>query len=185
MLKTIEKVIEFLLWESRLIVFLAVISSIISAVVLVIMGTYDVYLILKEFPGAFSDTAHFEKFHREAITHIIGAVDAFLITTVLLIFGIGLYELFISRIDHIDSDTQSAQILAIHSLDQLKEKLGKVIVMVLVVTFFKYALEMKYKDIQDLLYLAIGILLVALALYFMHKEPKKKAAENSDSSEGA
>ncbi len=175
MLKSIEKAIEWLLWEVRLIVFLAVVSSIVSAIVLVIMGTYDVFLTVKELMHAFSDKAHYDAFHKEAITHIIGAIDAFLITTVLLIFGIGLYELFISKIDRIESDNTSAKILEVHSLDQLKEKLGKVIVMVLIVTFFKYALDMKFETMLDLLYLAIGILLIALALYFQHKDsPKEK-----------
>lgn len=169
MLKAIENAIERALWEVRLIIFLAVISSIVSAVVLVIIGTYDVFLVVGELGDAFSDKAHFEAFHKKAITRIIGAMDAFLITTVLLIFGVGLYELFISKIDQIEKDGQSAQILKIHSLDQLKEKLAKVIVIVLIVTFFKYALEMKYENVVELLYLALGILLVSLALFFLHK----------------
>ncbi|MCK4739513.1 MAG: YqhA family protein [Deltaproteobacteria bacterium] len=170
MFKKIEKAIEFLLWESRLIVIFAVVSSIVSAFVLVLMGTYDVLLIVKELPRAFSDATHYEHFHKEAITHLISAIDSFLITTVLLIFGIGLYELFISKIDRIESDNQSAKILEIHSLDQLKEKLAKVIIMVLIVTYFKYALAVKYETIQDLLYLGIGIFLIALASYFMNKD---------------
>ena len=172
MLKAIENIVERVLWESRLIVMLAVVASIVSAVVLSLIGAYDVYLVVGELFGALGGSVPYEKFHREAITHIIGAVDAFLITTVLLIFGVGLYELFISKIDHIEGDEHSARILEIHSLDQLKEKLAKVIVMVLIVTFFKYALKFHYESMLELLYLAVGILLIALANYFMHKESK-------------
>ncbi len=87
----------------------------------------------------------------------------------LLIFGIGLYELFVSKIVQIEEDKKSAGILIIHSLDQLKEKLAKVIIMVLIVAYFKNALDMKYEDILQLLYLGTGIFLISLSLYLMHK----------------
>ena len=168
MLKTIEKVVERALWESRLMIFLAVVSSVASALVLILMGTYDVWLVIKEMFHAFGDKETYKAFHSEAITHIISAIDSYLIATVLLIFGIGLYELFISKIDHIEEDSKSSKILEIHTLDQLKEKLAKVIIMVLIVTYFKHALDMTYDSVVDLLYLAVGIVLVSLASYLMH-----------------
>ncbi|MEE9614054.1 MAG: YqhA family protein, partial [Thermodesulfobacteriota bacterium] len=126
MFKTIERVIERILWESRLIVFLAVVASIVSAMVLALMGSYDVWLVVKEMWHVMGDAEKYKEFHSTAITHIISAIDAYLIMTVLLIFGIGLYELFISKIDHLEGDSRSSRILVIHSLDQLKEKLAKV-----------------------------------------------------------
>ena len=173
-LDLIERVVERALWESRFMIFLAVVSSIASALVLVLMGTYDVVLVIKEMFHAFGDKAAYKAFHSEAITHIISAIDSYLIATVLLIFGIGLYELFISKIDHIEEDSKSSKILEIHTLDQLKEKLAKVIIMVLIVTFFKYALDMEYETVLDLLFLAIGIVLISLASYLMHKGDGEK-----------
>ena len=184
MLKAIENIVERILWESRLIVMVAVVSSIVSAVVLALLGAYDVWTVVKDLASVIGGTLPYEKFHREAITHIIGAVDSFLITTVLLIFGVGLYELFISKIDHIEGDEHSARILEIHSLDQLKDKLAKVIVMVLIVTFFKHALKLHYDSMLELLYLAMGILLIALANHFMHKEGKGHT-ERAEVSAGA
>ena len=169
MFKLVERVVERLLWESRFMIFLAVIASVLAAFVLVLIGTYDIYIVIEEAFHMFSSKEYFQEFHKEAIKHIVSAVDVYLIATVLLIFGLGLYELFISKIDAMEKDTRSSKILVVHTLDQLKEKLAKVILMVLIVTFFKYAIEFKYEDIKNLLFLSIGVFLIALSIYFMHK----------------
>ncbi|NPA16746.1 YqhA family protein [Persephonella sp.] len=174
MFRVIEKVVERLLWESRFMIFLAVIASVLAAFVLVLIGTYDIYLVIKDATHMFSSKEYFKEFHKEAIKHIVSAVDVYLISTVLLIFGLGLYELFISKIDPMEKDTKSSKILVVHTLDQLKEKLAKVILMVLIVTFFKYAIEFKYEDIKNLLFLSIGVFLIALSIYFMHKSHDDK-----------
>ena len=67
---------------------------------------------------------------------MISAVDLYLIGIVLLIFGFGIYELFISKID-IAREDLSVTILEIENLDELKNKIIKVIVMVLIVSFLK------------------------------------------------
>lgn len=165
----IIKILERLLWESRLILILAVVSCLFASTLLVFLGTYDILVLLKKaIINLFTSSDNFEYFQREAIAKIIGAVDNYLIATVLLIFGLGLYELFISRIDHIERDTKSSKILMIHSLDQLKDKIAKVIIMVLIVTFFKYAIGQSSWDMVNLLMLSLGILLIAVAFYFMN-----------------
>ncbi len=174
MLKKIEQAFEWLLWESRFFIILAVIASIASAMLLIVLGTYDIFLLFKEVFHAFSDPELYEEFHKTAVTHIIGGIDFYLIATVLIIFGVGLYELFISKIDYAERDTRSSKILVIHTLDQLKEKLAKVIIMVLIVTFFKYALNIKYENVLNILYLGAGILLVSLALYLTHVKGKSE-----------
>ena len=56
---------------------------------------------------------------------IIGAVDLYLIGVVMIIFSFGLYELFISDIDPAkDEHGEENQLLAVHSLDQLKDKIS-------------------------------------------------------------
>ncbi|MCX7793657.1 MAG: YqhA family protein [Thermodesulfovibrionales bacterium] len=174
MLTKLERIFEWLLWESRFFIILAVVASIASAILLIVLGTYDIFILLEEFFHVFSNKEVYEEFHKRAVAHIIGAIDFYLIATVLIIFGVGLYELFISKIDYAEQDTRSSRILVIHSLDQLKEKLAKVIIMVLIVTFFKHALGLKYENVLNVLYLGAGILLVALALYFTHKGDKSK-----------
>ncbi len=170
MLRRLELFFEWLLWESRVFIILAVVASVASALLLVLMGTRDIFLLFSEVIHVLSDRTLYEEFHKTAVTHIIGAIDFYLIATVLFIFGIGLYELFVSKIDYLERDTRSSKLLVIHTLDELKEKLAKVIIMVLIVTFFKHALNLRYENVLNILYLGGGILLVSLALYFTHKK---------------
>jgi uncharacterized membrane protein YqhA len=110
-----------------------------------------------------------ENFHEELIGGIIGAVDLYLIAVVLLIFAFGIYELFVSVIDDAEDSEVGDKILAIRSLDELKSKLGNVIVMVLIVSFFKKVIHMHFDTPLDMLYLAGSIFALALSLYYMHK----------------
>jgi len=64
------------------------------------------------------------------------------------------------------------KILSIHSLDQLKDKISKVIVMVLVVNFFQKVGHTEYNGALDMLYFAISIAAVAAGLFFLGKVGK-------------
>ena len=87
----------------------------------------------------------------------------------MLLFSFGLYELFISEIDPAREEENSSKILSIHSLDQLKDKISKVIVMVLVVGFFKKVGLSEFHTPLELLYLALSITAVSVGLYFLSK----------------
>jgi uncharacterized membrane protein YqhA len=72
--------------------------------------------------------------------------------------------LFINKIDIAEGSEFAKRLLLFHSLDDLKDRLAKVVLLILVVKFFQQALAQKYQNPQDLLYLAVGTLLVAVAL---------------------
>ena len=170
----IEKLFENALWNSRFIIILGVIFGLIGAVILFIVASFDVYETTKYVINTYITHAHPEHFHEEVVGGIIGAVDLYLIGIVMLLFSFGIYELFISEIDAAkDKDGQENQLLAIHSLDQLKDKISKVIVMVLVVGFFQKVGHTEYNGALDMLYLALSITAVAVGLYFLGKVGKK------------
>jgi uncharacterized membrane protein YqhA len=169
----IEKWFEKFLWNSRYIVLLAVISSMLSSVILYVVATLDVFELIAKvvkyvtLPGSQRTPAVYEEFHGNVVGHIIGAVDDYLLATVLFIFALGLYELFISKIEEAEAEAAtSSQILLIRSLDDLKDRLAKVILMILIVTFFKNVIHTTFHEPLNILYLGGGILFVALALYF-------------------
>ena len=155
-------------------VFLAVVCAIISALIMITLGCMEVAKVCAEFFQAFQSAEGFEGFSKSSVSHLVSAIDDYLIGTVFLIFGIGLYELFISKIDIAENDETSSKVLIIHDLDQLKEKIAKVVIMVLIVTFFKYAINFKYDEMINLLYLSIGIFLIAVSIYLTHKSPHEK-----------
>ncbi len=161
----LERLFEGFLWKSRLMVLFAVVMGLVSSLLLFFLGTFDIFKVILKVASINIS----KEIYKEAVATIVGAIDIYLIATVLIIFSLGIYELFISRIDQAMEDEKSSKILAITNLEDLKEKLAKVVLMVLVVTFFKYAIHVPYKTSLELLYLAAGTLMLALALYYSHK----------------
>ncbi len=86
---------------------------------------------------------------------LIELMDTFLIATALLIFAVGMYELFIKDID-------LPEWLVIHNLHDIKAKLGSIIILVMAVTFLKHLVE--WKDPVGTLYYGIAIAAVSLSL---------------------
>lgn len=64
----------------------------------------------------------------------------------------------------------SSKVLVIHDLDSLKEKIAKVVIMALIVNFLKYAITFNYDEMINLLYLSLGILLIAVSIYITHNK---------------
>ncbi len=167
---TIERYFEKLLWSSRHMVLAAVIASLLLSLLLFVITAVDVVGLLSHSSDYFVASIEDRKVLKiEMVAHTVGAIDGFLLATILLIFSLGLYELFISDIDEAKKSGQSAKVLVINSLDDLKSKLAKVILMILVVTFFEVSLSMSFTSALDLVYFSLGILMVSLALYFGSK----------------
>jgi uncharacterized membrane protein YqhA len=164
--RKIELFFESFLWNTRWLVLLAVLASLLSAFIIFIVGTYEVLHLV----GLFLTTISYEKFYAKLLSVVIASVDLFLIGTFLLVFALGLYELFISKIDPAENDPLGQRVLVIKNLEDLKEKLGRLVIMVLIVAFFKQVLHLEYKDPLQTLYIAVGVFLLALALYFTHKK---------------
>ncbi len=165
-----EKYFEGMLWNSRFIVIIAVIASLIMAVGLFYVTAVDVYFTLSHL-SHYHELADVERAELKSATvaHVVGSVDGFLLGIIMLIFALGLYELFISKIDAAANNATSSKILMINSLDDLKDKLAKVILMILIVMFFEQAVFLKPTGPLELLYYSLAIMLIALALYFSQK----------------
>jgi uncharacterized membrane protein YqhA len=86
---------------------------------------------------------------------LIELVDSFLIATALYVFAVSMYELFINKL------ALPAWMLA-HNLYELKDKLGGVIILVMVVKFLEHLVE--WKDPYDSFLFAIAVAVVSAAL---------------------
>lgn len=173
-MKKLESIFEFILWESRFVVLFAVIASLIVAFSVFFMATVDAVVLvshLGDYAGSMTAEAR-STLRSTSVAHVVEIIDGYLLATVLLIFALGLYELFISPIDRASRSETASNVLLISSLDDLKNRLAKVILMILVVKFFEHAIGMKYANPMDLLYLSGGIALVGLALFLTHKSEK-------------
>ena len=163
----IEDVFEKFLWSSRFLVLFAVLASLAASLCLFFVGTFDIVKVVIDLAGYALGFNEKIDLHVQVIGTIIGSVDVFLIAVVLLIFSFGLYELFISHIDAADL-TESSNILDIGSLDVLKDKIGQVVIMALIVKFFQIVLIIKVGNWLDLFILAGSVGLLALAMFLMH-----------------
>jgi uncharacterized membrane protein YqhA len=166
------RMFESTLWASRSIVLVAVIASVVVGVAMFFVATVDTIEHMKTMGNYLSSslpTDQHEAMRTETITHVVEAIDGYLLGMVMIIFSFGLYELFISRIHPAEASDRSPQILLIHNLDDLKHRLAQVVLLILVVKFFERALSMSFEDPLDLLYFSVGILLTAAALYLSYR----------------
>jgi len=159
------------LWSSRLLTYLPVVFSLFGAALLFLIASLDIWHVVTYTFNMLVSNAHPKDFHEVIVGDIIGAIDLYLIAVVMLLFSFGIYELFIAEIEEAKESTAS-KVLVIHSLDQLKDKLAKVIVMVLIVSFFRQVLHTEYKSALEMLYFAGSIFALAFALYYLHKGGK-------------
>ena len=182
-MKFVERFFEGALWNSRFVILAAVIGSLFAGFAILYMATVDVVFLVMH-ASHYADPSMTEEvrkaLHDSTVTHIVEVVDGYLLATVMLIFSLGLYELFISDIDQAHGSKTSSKILVIGSLDDLKSRLAKVIIMILIVTLFEEALNMKLASPIDLLYLGGSIALIALALYLTHSSEHGAKAGHED-----
>jgi uncharacterized membrane protein YqhA len=94
---------------------------------------------------------------------VVGGIDYYLIGIALLIFGYSVYELVVSEIDPRQQEESELRrnLLNIDSLDSLKQKLTKVIIVALIVTAFKQMLSLEVSRAIDLLPFCGGVLMLS------------------------
>lgn len=179
-MKKLEALFEGVLWDTRFVVLSAVAASLAAALAMFYMATVDAYymvLHLADYASPSLSAAGRKALHDETIAHVVEIVDGYLLATVLLIFAFGLYELFVSKIDKAVSTAGATNVLLINNLDDLKTRLAKVILMILIVSFFEHAINMRFATPLDLLYLAGSVALIGLAIYLSHTGEHKAPGE--------
>ncbi len=188
---TFENLFEGILWSGRWAVLLAVIGGMLTSFVMFFIATVDVYhlghLILQYM--TITDVPAREALRAIAIGHAVQVIDGFLLAIVLLIFSYGIFELYVSKIVQAYGTSTAQHLLKINSLDDLKARLGKVILMILVVKFFEVAISIDFDSMRDLMLFAVSIILIGLTLFMNqlveHIVHRKRSSDhnrrNSDS----
>ena len=159
---------ENALWSTRFIVLISVVLSIISSIILFLLGGWDIIqAIIYKNPLLNNDI----ETNNELLFNIISSIDLFLIGIVLLIFGFGVYELFISEINFA-KDKFADSTLKINSLDQLKNKIIKVIIIVLIVKFFEKVLKLSHNFTtpRDLILFSLSILAICIGYFLINRK---------------
>ena len=165
----VEEAFETVLFNCRFLVMIPVLGILLAAVVMFVKGCVEIIEGTRAFLPALPDLRPNSLDDSSVILSFIPAIDNYLFATILLIISMGLYELFISKIDpKCRKERTRPDWLVIKDLDDLKSKIGEVVIMILIVNFFKLSFSITYQRSLDLLVLGGGILLIALALVVTH-----------------
>jgi len=160
-----ENLFERVLWSSRYIVLIAVVFSVIGAIVLFLAGT--LVLIETVFTTIMLQKVHISVNREIVLIGIIETIDFYLIAVALMIFSFGLYELFISNINIARKNGIPLPILRNESIGRLKSNILNVIIMVLIVTFFQRVLSVQLDTIFELFLLALSILVISIGAFYV------------------
>jgi uncharacterized membrane protein YqhA len=172
-----KRTFESALWKSRLVVLFAVITSVLAGMDLFVVVGVESLRVLVSLAQAVDPSMAFEQkeaLFRQSVLRMISLIDGYLLGAFMFIFGFGMYELFLADFQEARSSTASGRILQIKSLEDLKTRLGRVILIILIVELFKDAYDVKLQGPLDLLYVAAAIALIGLGLYLTHSSETEK-----------
>ena len=144
---------------SRFAVAVPAVTSIIASFVLMAIGVWEVVMTIVHLLDSSVSV-------KLTVVAILTAVDTFLLSTVLLVIGYGLYELFV------DSEVTLPQWLQIRSLDDLKTKLIGVTVAILGVVFLGALVDRR--DANSVMFIGVGVGAVIIGLAAFTFAAKRK-----------
>lgn len=166
----IEKKFEQFLWQSRFLVLIAVLASLLGALLLFVVGTLDIIEVVIQAASYYLGNSSVD-IHDFIVTDIIIAIDIYLIAVVLLIFGLGIYRLFVSTIDESEQHGKNHP-FNVQSFDELKDKIVRVVILAVIIEFFRAVVDIRFSTPLDGIYLALSVLALAASLYLMGKSHK-------------
>ena len=144
---------------SRFAVAVPAVTSIIASFVLMGIGVWEVAMSIVHLLDSSVSV-------KLTVVAILTAVDTFLLATVLLVIGYGLYELFV------DGEGPLPQWLQIRSLDDLKTKLIGVTVAILGVVFLGALVDRR--DASSVMFIGAGVGAVIIGLAAFTFAAKRK-----------
>lgn len=160
------------LTASRYLILIAVVGSVAAATTLLFYGGLEISQLIADTLRAAEVSSKGAK--TLALT-FIEMVDLFLLGTVFYIIALGLYELFIADLPTLP------KWLIIRNLDDLKDKLIGVIIIMMAVLFLGQVVT--WDGERDLLNLGGAIALIIAALTYFLSQKKDKGKKNPVESE--
>ncbi|GFP92399.1 hypothetical protein PHJA_001384100 [Phtheirospermum japonicum] len=181
LVQSTESSIERVIFDFRFLALLAVGGSLAGSLLCFLNGCVYIFDAYKVYWTSCVKGVHTGKM----VLRLVEAIDVYLAGTVMLIFGMGLYGLFISNVPpdvppSVDRALKGSSLfgmfalkerpkwMKISSLDELKTKVGHVIVMILLVKMFERSKMVTITTGMDLLSYSVCIFLSSASLYILH-----------------
>lgn len=151
-----------LIGATRFFTIIPVICVFIAATLLLFYGAVETFLVIID---AFKHSVD-SKGAKSLLLSFIEIVDLFLLSTVMYIISLGLYELFI------DDQIEIPAWLVIHNLDDLKNNLISVVIVVLGVLFLGQVISWDGQSNLLTPGIAISVVIFALSYFLSLKKGK-------------
>lgn len=179
--KRLESWIEGALLATRFAIAIPVVVCVLLALAALYVATVDaVYVLGHLIAYASSISTPASDLRVDLVTAIIKSFDTYLIAAVLLIFAVGLYELFVNRLTAAESKRLPGGLLFAGNLDDLKNRLARLVLLVLVVEVLQQGLQMTYTSALDVMELAVAALLVGAAIFLGDFQGRRSAPDTSE-----
>ncbi len=153
------RAVKKLLEASWVVVVVPVITLFLSAIAFGLYGTYlaaEAAATAVATPDGRDPTVLAPRF--------FSVIDVYLLALVLTIFALGLYELFVGKLD-------VPAALTIGSVDELKAKVASVVILFVAIAYVKLLVDWRSPAETLMFGASTGILVVSLVLYYKAKEP--------------
>ncbi|GAB2272867.1 hypothetical protein Dimus_007684 [Dionaea muscipula] len=174
-LLAVEETIEKGIYMCRFLTLLGVLGSLVGSILCFVKGCTIVADSFMEYG-----------MNRGKVMFLVEAIDTYLLGTVMLVFGMGLYELFVSNLDIAESAPnkkyphrsnllglftllERPKWLEIKSVNGLKTKIGHVIVMLLLIGLLDKSKKAAIHTPVDLLCFSASILVSSGCLYLLSR----------------
>lgn len=154
---------ERLLWSTRLLIVAAVLGAVAMGAAALWLATVDVVVLAGDI-AAYTTDPDRSSTRAGLVADVVKIVDTYLLAAILLLVAFGLHELFVSRLDHAEEAPGGPRLLVVRSVDDLKDRVAKLVVLILVIELFQRALAVGVADAWDLVAFAGAIALAAAAL---------------------
>lgn len=158
------------MYRFKFMAILAVVGSLIVSALLFVLATLETIEVVRKVINDYTFNSPYEL--RKSLLHYamsrsIELIDVYLLGIVLLIFGVGLYNLIFPQ-KRTMLDVEQYKMFNISSIEDLKDQLSKVIMLVLIVNIFEKVYTLKVENHLDVLFLATAVALAGLAILLTH-----------------
>lgn len=153
---------EDIFFNSRYFILLAVGITLMSSIFLFIWNVHNFVWFI---------TNAINLSEKDIIINIISTIDIFLLWVITLIISFSLYEMYIKS-DINENNVNLPKALVVCSLEELKAKLTSVILIILIITYFKYSINLTYNSAYELLAFAVWIFFISLSIYMVKSKGK-------------
>lgn len=163
------RTVERLLWRSRHLVVVATFFGVLTSVVLFLVASRDAWNVLTSGVRYALGSHHNSEARSSIVAGVVVVLDGYLLATLLIVLSLGLYSLFVRRIDVAIDEKDAQHVVDISSIDELKTRIVGIIVMLAIVRFLELALFTSYTTPLDILILSASIVLIALSVPLLHR----------------